>query len=842
MDPPVERRVWTRDERRRVREKHRAGESLTTEELEVYRRDKDRRRVKHQEKVARQSAAQSQTGTPRGADGTDSSRSVISESQAAPPAIVIATTTGSGRPSSVPKIDLSPVISPARAPAELPTELPTFMVTDATPAEPIVVPASTLAAPQRPATRPVSVAFRDAPTEFDNIEGDSDGELSERSHVSQRSREPAVTVNPLEQAFPARKYHAAAHQSSGAGAAADDLDDSLAGDVTHTFRSANVDDESTADAKRRADMNCFQRCFHDTRKKIELHAARRRDTIPLWRDSIKTIDGRYGSSVVSFFIYMRWLFLLNFVLMLVWFSLVCVPFIVSYGWGPITLSQLTWQSMQGVGFNTTFFYYGGYPQSIGTRWWFDIDYVIVLLATFALSMLAILIHIRGVVSRGGEGISLVRKDHKLPFSTLLFNSWDFTLTDKDAAITLQHGVTQLLREQLMEESLKRKDLRRRTTKEVVCKVLLRILGALLTLVFLAGTLAVITVLVAYKTQIESLTSLGPLLTTVIVAVVNAGVPMCIRIISAIESWDSDRTRLFLLVGRIYVIKILNVVYLMFQLYTQATANAADTCPESVVGETFWRLLVTDLGVGIVTNSLPNLMIFLINKHFRKLPEPRLQFDLAGPIIDIIYRQILVWIGMIWVPILPFFACVTNFILFYITKWVLLLTCRAPERPWDASKISTFFFGTLTFTLLICIAPLSYFFARSHKITDCGPHARYPDGAYTVFSTYVQLAPTWVQTIVFWLFNPIVLILIVFLLIVVIYFMNAKLNQFGGRLEDTNKELMYEKKEKIRILQKVRTSRRHTTRQATSAFAMSTAGTAFGSSASSNLSPRGKKDL
>ena len=57
----------------------------------------------------------------------------------------------------------------------------------------------------------------------------------------------------------------------------------------------------------------------------------------LWKGHMKEVEGHFGTAVVSYFIFLRWLFLMNIVIFALWFGLVVIPNIayISCEWSPI---------------------------------------------------------------------------------------------------------------------------------------------------------------------------------------------------------------------------------------------------------------------------------------------------------------------------------------------------------------------------------------------------------------------------------------------------------------------------------------------------------------------------
>ena len=48
----------------------------------------------------------------------------------------------------------------------------------------------------------------------------------------------------------------------------------------------------------------------------------------LWKGHMKEVEGHFGTSVVSYFIFLRFLFVMNLVIFALWFGFVVVPAIV----------------------------------------------------------------------------------------------------------------------------------------------------------------------------------------------------------------------------------------------------------------------------------------------------------------------------------------------------------------------------------------------------------------------------------------------------------------------------------------------------------------------------------
>ena len=48
----------------------------------------------------------------------------------------------------------------------------------------------------------------------------------------------------------------------------------------------------------------------------------------LWKSHLKEVEGLFGTAVVSYFVLLRWIFIMNIVIFFLWFGIICVPQVV----------------------------------------------------------------------------------------------------------------------------------------------------------------------------------------------------------------------------------------------------------------------------------------------------------------------------------------------------------------------------------------------------------------------------------------------------------------------------------------------------------------------------------
>ena len=86
---------------------------------------------------------------------------------------------------------------------------------------------------------------------------------------------------------------------------------------------------------------------------------RRTDPIPVWRGSIKRIEGTFGSGLGSFFTFLRWLFLVNLLIATVYITLVILPMAIRFDYDLITETFNWFNVIDGAGaVGQTWIFYG----------------------------------------------------------------------------------------------------------------------------------------------------------------------------------------------------------------------------------------------------------------------------------------------------------------------------------------------------------------------------------------------------------------------------------------------------------------------------------------------------
>lgn len=81
------------------------------------------------------------------------------------------------------------------------------------------------------------------------------------------------------------------------------------------------------------------------------------------------------------------------------------------------------------------------------------------------------------------------------------------------------------------------------------------------------------------------------------------------------------------------------------------------------------------------------------------------------VLEVVYRQAVIWIGTSFCPILPGIGLISFTIMFFVKKHTYLRTAMLPLRYYSASRSSTFFMVTLLLSLIVVFIPVGFIVAK-----------------------------------------------------------------------------------------------------------------------------------
>ncbi len=146
----------------------------------------------------------------------------------------------------------------------------------------------------------------------------------------------------------------------------------------------------------------------------------------------------------------------------------------------------------------------------------------------------------------------------------------------------------------------------------------------------------------------------------------------------------------------------------FMKISDATTS---NCWEYQLGYTMVILLALELGITCITT----IGIAL----FKKFVFKRYQFEMNKNILELAYRQSIVWIGTALAPGVIYMSLAGYFIVFWIKTIVLRSLGSPPRRIYNAHKQTMYFLLSLLAAFFVVIVPFIYGFVLK-KPGYCGP--------------------------------------------------------------------------------------------------------------------------
>ncbi|XP_074614795.1 transmembrane channel-like protein 7 isoform X2 [Acropora palmata] len=433
-------------------------------------------------------------------------------------------------------------------------------------------------------------------------------------------------------------------------------------------------------------------------------------SLELWRGHLKDIEGQFGSGVVSYFIFLRWLMLLNLFVFLMAFGFVSLPTLIicartreddtqgnstraggckhesvysiennsERGFHGVVIDFITGQGW----ISDTIMFYSSYPSDAiisqeGVKYHLPFAYLLTGGACF-LFYFVMIVQNASIGFREGyiesEGVF-----HS--FSNHLFSAWDYCISEKDAALQKKRIIAQDIQFELDEEA-RRKRAQNRTKKQKAILYGTRILINL----FIVPALWYVSFVVIFgviinkdltehgrnqfeETLIRSSLSLA-------ITILNLILPPLFEFLSMFEDWNPKFELLLNLLRRTFV-KIPSIAMLMILLYKNINDRTlhdggmsyhCKQCWENEIAAQMYMLVWVDFFVVVlVTLGLETARKYLSKNCncFRTIGMA--QFDIPSNVIDLAYGQCLILIGTFFSPILPVIGVLKMIVFFYIKK-------------------------------------------------------------------------------------------------------------------------------------------------------------------------------
>ncbi|KAF7247253.1 Transmembrane channel-like protein 6 [Varanus komodoensis] len=207
---------------------------------------------------------------------------------------------------------------------------------------------------------------------------------------------------------------------------------------------------------------------------------------------------------------------------------------------------------------------------------------------------------------------------------------------------------------------------------------------------------------------------------VLVSLINLLMSYMYNLLAVWEKQEHPGLKVYVAISRNLILKMVILGLLCYHWLSRKVTSSKIQCWETFVGQELYRLVVMDFIFSLLDTLFGELMWrVILEKKLQNKRRP--EFDIARNVLELIYGQTLIWLGVFFAPLLPVVQILKLLLLFYIKKTSLMRNCQSPSKPWRASHMSTVFITLLCFpSFLGASIFLSYTIWTVKPSETCGP--------------------------------------------------------------------------------------------------------------------------
>ncbi|XP_051965126.1 transmembrane channel-like protein 2-A [Xyrauchen texanus] len=563
-----------------------------------------------------------------------------------------------------------------------------------------------------------------------------------------------------------------------------------------------------------------------------------------WERKIKEVESHFGSSVASYFIFLRWMYGMNLVLFSLTFGLVVIPEVLMglpYGSIPRkTVPRAEQATAMDYSVLTDFngyckysvLFYGYYnnQRTIGfLKFRLPLSYLMVGIGAFGYSIIVV---IRTMAKNadvgGGDG-----EDNEFTFAWKMFTSWDYLIGNAETADNKYASITTSFKESIVDEQENQKD------ENIHLRRFLRVLANFLITCTLGGSGYLIYFVVKRSQEFANMDNLSWYEKNeleIIMSLLGLVGPMLFETIAELEEYH-PRIALKWQLGRIFALFLGNLYTFLLALFDEVNAKLEEEdsiknaslwfiqeyyanftannpnytgipppmdpsdvirgpCWETTVGLEFVKLTISDIQVTYLTILIGDFFRALIVRFLNycwcwdlEAGWPSYgEFDISGNVLGLVFNQGMIWMGAFYAPGLVGINVLRLLSSMYYQCWAVM-ACNVPhERVFKASKSNNFYMGLLLLILFLSLLPVVYTIMSLPPSFDCGPFSGKEKMIDVVMETIDLDLPAFMGTLLGYVANPGLIIAAVLLMVLAIYYLNAVSEAYKNSNNELKKKM------------------------------------------------------
>ncbi|XP_053323785.1 transmembrane channel-like protein 2 [Spea bombifrons] len=565
-----------------------------------------------------------------------------------------------------------------------------------------------------------------------------------------------------------------------------------------------------------------------------------------WEMKIKEVESHFGSSVASYFIFLRWMYGVNLVLFGLIFGLVVIPEILMglpYGSLPrktvprkdektaMDFSVL-WDFEGYAKYSVLFYGFYNNQRTVGwLKFRLPLSYFLVGVGVFGYSLMVV---IRTMASNANESTG-DGDDGNFNFSFKMFTSWDYLIGNPETADNKFASITTSFKESIVDEEESNKNENIHLTR------FLRVLANVMIICCLCGSGYLIYFVVKRSQTFSKMQNVGWYERNEVEIVMSLLGMFCPPLFETIANLEEYHPRVALKwqLGRIFALFLGNLYtfllalmddvndklaqeeiiknitywtlynYYNSSIFTNTTPpplHPADVprgpCWETNVGVEFVRLTVSDILVTYVTILVGDFLracfvrfmnycwCWDLEAGFPSYAE----FDISGNVLGLVFNQGMIWMGSFYAPGLIGINVLRLLTSMYFQCWAVMSSNVPHERVFKASKSNNFYMGLLLLILFLSLLPVAYTIMSLPPSFDCGPFSGKKRMFDVIQETMQNDFPPFVAKILSSIANPGLIIPAILLMVLAIYYLNAVSKAYQQANLDLKKKMQMQREE------------------------------------------------
>lgn len=476
--------------------------------------------------------------------------------------------------------------------------------------------------------------------------------------------------------------------------------------------------------------------------------------------------------------------------------------------------------IQGTGWvETTPMYYSYYPNkqfSIGQFFNYHIPLAYVM-STISYFVLFFLIIVRKSIKGFQQRMVETQVQYYL-YSNSIFIGWDFCINNKISSVLKQKAIFNELQSFLIADRPKKFENNNRGKQ--INTVIVRLLISILIMALVGFACFSVYLIFHYSIKLleREQTFLWAFLleftTPVAITFYNIVLPIVFEVLLKFENRSVyQETRLYVL--RLILVKLsllavlLGSVYKLINCAREKSQCASALCSsplcwETYVGNIMYKLLIVDVACKIGITVLISCPRSLLIRHFKSnlfQVMCKQELNLAKHVLDVIYVQIIVWLGSFYVTFLPALGLISLVIMFYIKRFSCIVNYSLAQKVYSPSRTHTTIMSMLLVSYVLCATVWLAAVSTIIPSRSCGPFKGLTS-VWKVLTDYTHTVPPWMVTGYEIMTNGNFVYPLVFTLLCVVYYYHTAMGSNKKMIVVLRKQLVLEGHDKQFLLNRL----------------------------------------